>query len=317
MNRVLVTRRIPQAGIDILEPVAEVIVSPHERDLSLGEIVDMGAGCVALVAMLANPVGEELFTAMPQVKMVANFAVGYDNMDLAAARRHGVMLSNTPGVLTETTADLAMALILDAARRVSEGDRLARAGGFTGIHPLYMLGMDLGGKTLGIFGMGRIGRALARRARAFGMQIIYHNRRPDPAAEAELSARLVDFQGLLAASDVISINAPLNDETRGAFDLAAFKAMRPTALLVNTGRGPIVVEADLAQALKKGLIAGAALDVYQDEPTIHPGLIGLDNVVLCPHLGSATRECRAAMAGLAARNVAAFLQGETPPNLLT
>lgn len=316
MKKVLVTRRIPEEGIELLRSAAEVAVPELDRDLTRQEIVEMGQGCTVLLTMLSNRIDGELLDALPAVRMVANYAVGYDNIDLEAARRRSVVVTNTPGVLTETTAELTMALILDAARRVSEGDRLTRSGGFTGIHPLFMLGMGLDGKTLGIYGLGRIGRAVARRARAFGMRIIYHNRHANPEADAELDARWVSFDELLSTSDVISINAPLNQHTRGAFDLAAFGRMRPGAVVVNTGRGPIIVEEDLANALERGLIAAAGLDVYQDEPAINPRLLALDNVVLCPHLGSATRECRAAMAVMAAKNVTAFLAGEEPPNRL-
>ncbi|MBW1713274.1 MAG: D-glycerate dehydrogenase, partial [Deltaproteobacteria bacterium] len=244
----------------------------------------------------------------------ANAAVGVDNIDLEAAQARGLVVTNTPGVLTRTTADLAMALILDLLRRVAEGDRLVRRGGFKGISPLFHLGRDLEAKTLGVFGLGRIGKALARRARAFRMKIIYHNRRPDLEAEAELKARYVSFDRLLAQSDVISINAPLTDQTRGVFNYRAFERMKPGAFLVNTGRGPIVVEADLVRALKEGLLAGAALDVYQFEPQVHPELLTLDQVVLTPHLGSATWECREKMALMAAGNVLAHLAGREPPN---
>ncbi len=316
MKKVLVTRRIPEEGIELLRSAAEVTVSELDRDLSGQEIVEMGQGCTVLLTMLSNRIDGELLDAVPTVRMVANYAVGYDNIDLEAARRRSVVVTNTPGVLTETTAELTLALILDAARRVSEGDRLARSGGFTGIHPLFMLGMGLDGKTLGIYGLGRIGRAVARRARAFGMHIIYHNRHANSEADAELDARWVSFDELLSTSDVISINAPLTRHTRGAFDLAAFGRMRPGAVVVNTGRGPIIVEDDLADALERGFIAAAGLDVYQDEPAINPRLLALDNVVLCPHLGSATRECRAAMAVMVAQNVTAFLAGEEPPNRL-
>lgn len=316
MDKVLVTRRVPQAGLDLLEGLAQVVVSPHDRFLSVQELLEMSAGCRAVLSQVADRIGREFLSARPEVRMVANYAVGYDNFDLEAARELGVMLSNTPEVLTAATADLTLALMLDIMRRVSEGDRLLRAGGFKGWAPDFMLGTSLAGKTLGILGLGRVGQAVAERARCFGMSIIYHKRTRDPEAEAGLGARLVSFAELLAGSDVISINAPLTGQTRGIFNYQAFERMKPGAYLINTGRGPIVNEADLARALKEGLIRGAGLDVFEDEPKVHPDLLGLDNVVLCPHLGSATGEVREMMAIRAAGNLAAFLRGQEPPDRL-
>ncbi|MCB2188893.1 MAG: D-glycerate dehydrogenase [Deltaproteobacteria bacterium] len=316
MEKVLVTRRIPQAGLEILEPLCDMVVNPHDRDLTEEELLEMSAGCRAVLAVLSNRIDRAFLEARPEVRLVANFAVGVDNFDLEAARELGVMLSNTPGVLTDATADLTMALLLSLSRRLVEGDRLVRAGGFQGVAPLFMLGNDLAGKTLGIFGLGRIGLAVGQRARAFGLRILYHNRRLNEEAHELLGAQMVSFKDLLSRSDYLCINAPLTAETRGRFDYQAFGRMRPTAYLINTGRGPIVREADLVRALEEGLIAGAALDVYEYEPQVHAGLLGRDDVVLSPHLGSATREVRDAMARLAAGNVAAFLAGEEPPNRL-
>jgi len=314
VEKVFVTRRIPQAGLDALAAGAEVVVSPHDRDLSPEEVIAQSAGCRALVPTLANRVDGPLFDARPEIRIVANFAVGVDNIDLEAARQRGVVVTNTPGVLTAATADLAMALILAVTRRLVEGDAILRAGQFKGITPLFMLGSDLEGKTLGVFGLGRIGLALARRAAAFGLRIIYHKRSRRPEAEAELGAAYVGFDQLLAESDILSINAPLTEETKGLFNYQAFARMKREAFLINTGRGPIVVEADLVRALDEGLIQGAGLDVYEREPEVHPGLLDKKNVVLAPHLGSATQEVRTKMALLVAENVIAFLGGREPPN---
>jgi len=316
MDKVLVTRRVFQRALDLLATRAEVLASPHDRDLRAEELLEMSAGCRALMTMPADRIDRAFLTARPEVAMVANDAVGYDNIDLAAARELGVVVTNTPGVLTEATADLTISLVLAVMRRLVEGDRFLRAGLFKGTAPMFMLGTDPRGKTLGVFGFGRIGQAVARRARAFGMSVIYHDVEPMAEAAREVEAEYVSFEELLARSDVVSINALLNDQTRGAFNYQVLRRMKPTAFLVNAARGPIVVEADLARALEEKVIAGAALDVYEFEPAVNPRLIGLENVVLSPHLGSATREVREAMALLAARNIVAFLEGGEPPTRL-
>jgi glyoxylate reductase len=316
MDRICVTRRLPQAGLDMMAQAAELVISPHDRALTHPELLELCQGCRVLVCTLAEPIDREFLLERPEVRMVANYAVGYDNLDLEAGRDLGVVMTNTPGVLSDATADLTMALILALMRRVVEGDKLLRAGGFQGVSPLFMLGSDLTGKTLGVLGLGRIGEAVASRAVAFGMSIIYHSRSPRPEAERALGAEYVGFDELLSRSDVISINAPLTPQTRGLFNYHIFKRMKPGAYLVNTGRGPIVVEEDLARALNDGLIRGAALDVYENEPQVHPGLLGLDNVILCPHLGSATLETRGRMSTLVAENVLAFLEGREPPTRL-
>lgn len=314
MDKVCVARRIPQAGLDLIAQNSEMILSPHDRALSREELIELCAGCRVLVATLANRIDRDFLLARPEIQLVANVAVGYDNVDLAAARELGVMISNTPGVLTDATADLTMLLVLALLRRLVEGDRLVRAGEFRGMHPLFMLGSDPRGKVLGIYGMGRIGEAVAQRALSFGMKIVYHNRHPRPEAERELGAEYLGFDEFLGACDVLAITAPLTEETRGVFNYQAFKRMRPTAYLVNTGRGPIMVEEDLVRALNDRLISGAGLDVYEFEPKVHPGLIELPNVILSPHLGSATIETRNQMATLAAQNVVAFLHGQDLPS---
>jgi glyoxylate reductase len=308
----VVTRRLPPAAAEVLEGAGEVWSSPHERALSAGELRERVAGAAALVAMLHDRVDEALLEGAGEaLRCVANVAVGYDNIDLEAARRRGVVVTNTPGVLTEATADLALALILMVTRRLGEGERLVRSGREWGWDLEFMLGAGVQGRTLGIVGLGQIGRAVARRAAALGMRIAYAAPRRAPReVEEELGAERLELGELLAAADVVSLHCPLNAETRHLLDARRLGLMKPTAFLVNAARGPLVDEAALVEALRSGGIAGAALDVYEHEPELEPGLRELDNVVVLPHLGSATRETRAEMALLAARNVAAVLAGE-------
>jgi glyoxylate reductase len=273
------------------------------------------SGAEALVCLLTDRIDEEALSAGRSLKVVANVAVGYENVDVEAARELGIVVTNTPDVLTEATADLTFALLLAAARRIVEADRAVRDGRF----PPWsldqpLLGMDVHGKTLGIVGMGRIGAAVARRGRlGFGMRILYQNRTRNEAAERELDAEYVSFDRLLADSDFLSVHVPKTAETHHLFDADAFARMKPTAILINAARGPVVDEAALADALEASVIAGAGLDVYEDEPTVHPKLLGLtERVVLAPHLGSATRETRHKMVELAVDNVLAVLGGRAP-----
>ncbi len=314
MDRVFVTREIPSAGLNLLADRAEVIVSPLDRELTPQELVERTADCKVLVCTPANIIGAFLFNKRPQIRLVASFGAGVDHIDLEAAKEYDLIVTNTPGVLSATTANMAMALILALTRRLLEGDQLLRAGGFKGVHPLFMLGTDLAGKVLGIYGLGQIGLSLARRATAFGMEILYHNRTKRLEVESELRAQWVGFDELLEKGDIISINAPLTDQTRGIFNYQAFSRMKPDAFFINTARGSIHNEADLVKALDEKLIAGAGLDVYEHEPQVHSGLLKMKNVVLAPHLGTATDEVRTKMSLLAAENVVAFLDGRRPPN---
>jgi glyoxylate reductase len=308
---VFVTRPLPDPGLAPLEDAGlEVRANLEDRPLARGELLAGMADADAALTMLSDRVDDELLAAAPRLRVVANYAVGFDNVDVAAARRRGVEVTTTPDVLTEATADLAWALLLAAARRLGEADRLVRSGGWTGWGTRQLLGQAVGGRTLGIVGMGAIGRAVARRARGFSMPVLYHNRhRVDPAVEDELGARYVALDELLEASDVVSLHAPLNDESRHMVDAAALARMKPTAVLVNTGRGPLVDEDALVEALRAGRIAGAGLDVFEREPTLAEGLAALDNVVLAPHLGSATTAARADMVRLCADNITAVLGG--------
>ena len=270
----------------------------------------------ALVCLLTEKVNDELLQAAPKLKIAANVAVGFDNIDLVACTKRGVVATNTPGVLDDTTADFAWALLMAVARRLGEADALARSGNWKGWDLDQLVGTDVWGKTLGIVGFGRIGRAMARRANGFQMKTIYTDAvRAGASVEKELGAEYRDMNALLAEADFISVHTPLLPETRGLFNAEKFGRMKPTAFLINTSRGPVVNEEDLVAALENGKIAGAALDVFEKEPAIHPGLRRA-NVVLAPHIASASLETRAKMACMAAENVVALLQGRQPANVL-
>lgn len=311
--RIVVTGRIPEPGLEILRSTGEVWAWDGEEPVPDDVLGEQLAHADAAVTLLTDRVDDRFLDAGPNLRIVANVAVGYNNVDLEACRRRGVIVTNTPDVLTDATADLAMALVLMVTRRLGEGERLVRSGRPWKWGMFMMLGAGLQGRTLGIVGMGAIGAALADRARVFGMDVVYANRRRvGPAIEQRLDARLLTVDELLASSDVVSLNCPYTAETHHLIDAAALARMQPSAYLVNTARGPIVDEAALAEALRNGVIAGAALDVFEHEPDVHPGLLDLDNAVLVPHLGSATVETRSAMAVLAARNVVEVLAGRDP-----
>lgn len=315
--KITVTGRIPDAGLDLLRSIDGSDVWAWMDDAVIPTEVrnEQLADADAAVTLLTDRVDDDFLAAAPKLRIVANVAVGYNNIDVEACTRRGVIVTNTPGVLIDATADLAMGLVLMSTRRLGEGERLIRSGTAWQWSMFMMLGTGLQGRTLGIVGMGGIGEALATRARAFGMRIVYHNRRNvDAEVEQRLDAQRVDFDELLATSDIVSLNCPYSEATHHLIDAAALAAMKSTAFLVNTARGPIVDEAALVEALGNGVIAGAALDVFENEPTVHPGLLSLDNVVLVPHLGSATVETRAAMATTAAANVVEVLAGRTPHN---
>ncbi len=319
--KIVVTRVIPERGLNMLrEAFGEESISVARQDgpIPRTELLEVVPGADALLPMLTERIDDELLDAAgPQLKIVANHAVGYDNIDVAAAKRHGVIVTNTPGVLTETTADLAWTLLMAAARRIGESERFLRNGQWTCWGPMQLLGVDIHGATLGIFGMGRIGQAMARRASGFGMRILYTDSfRLSEEDERVLNAARADKDTLLRESDFITVHCPLTPETRHAFSTAEFAAMKPTAVFVNTSRGPVVDEAALADALKTGEIFAAGIDVYEEEPKVHPALLKCENAVLIPHLGSASVETRSRMAAIAARNIVACLSGEVPPNVV-
>ena len=311
--RIVVCGRIPAPAIDTLHTAGEVwawdrdeVIPADVRDWEL-------ATTDAAVTLLTDRVDTAFLDAAPRLRIVANVAVGYNNIDVEACRERGVVVTNTPGVLTDATADLAMALILMTTRRLGEGERLIRSGNAWQWGMFMMLGTGVQQRRLGIIGMGGIGTALARRAQAFGMTIAYHNRSPISAEVAgELDAERLDLDELLATSDIVSLNCPYSEATHHLIDGRALRMMRDDAVLINTARGPVVDEAALVNALREGFIGAAGLDVYENEPEVHPGLLTLDNVVLLPHLGSATVETRTAMAQLAARNVVEVLAGRAP-----
>lgn len=307
MPSVLVTRKLPSSVLSKLDAVGDVDV--HTGDsLSPADLRARVADKTALVSVLTDQVDRSVIDAAPNLKVIANVAVGYNNIDVGYARARGIAVTNTPDVLTEATADLTWALILAITRRLSEGERLVRRGDWKGWALDFMLGSELRGKQLGVVGFGRIGQAVAARAPAFGMRVAYTSRRPADAPNAEH----MSFDRLLSTSDVVSIHLALTSETRHLVDKLALTRMKRSAYLVNTARGPIVDEAALAWALQEHLLAGAALDVFENEPAVHPDLFKLENVLLVPHLGSATRETRTAMADLAVENVLAVLAGRPP-----
>jgi glyoxylate reductase len=313
--KIVVTRRIPEPAVELLREAGEVWVSPDDRPLETSELHDAVKGADIAVTLLHDKVDDAFLDAAgDQLRAVCNVAVGFDNIDVPAATKRGVLITNTPAVLTEATADLAMTLILAVTRRIGEGERLLRRREEWSWHMFMLLGMGLQDKTLGVVGMGAIGQSVARRAKAFGMDIVYSDaRQASEEVERELGAKRVELDELLRTSDVVTVHAPLMDETRHLIDSETLGLMKESAYLVNSARGPIIDEAALVDALKAGKIAGAGLDVFENEPDVHPGLLELDNVVILPHLGSATIETRTAMGVLAAKNAIAVLQGEKPP----
>ena len=314
---VVVTRAMPREALDLLARHFDVDANEADRAYTPSELVSHADRADALVAFLTDRIDDGLLASCPRLKVVANVAVGYDNIDVPAATRRGVLVTNTPGVLTDATADFAFALLLAVVRRIVEADRYVRDGKFKAWLMMGLHGYDLGGRTLGIAGFGRIGQAVARRGRAFGMKILYSgNRRAATDIEDALEACFVDKATLLASSDILSLHVPLNAATRHYLGDAEFGAMRPTAFVVNTARGPVIDEEALVRALRSGTIRGAALDVFEREPEVHPELIGMTNVVLAPHIGSATVETRTKMAMMAAENAIAAASGTTPPNLV-
>ncbi|MDD3311633.1 D-glycerate dehydrogenase [Pseudodesulfovibrio sp.] len=316
--RIYVTRRIPEPGLDLLRQAAEVDMNPGDAPLPRAELLARVADCEGVLGLLTERIDAEFFDAAPRLRGYANYAVGFDNIDVPEATRRRIPVSNTPDVLTDATAECAWALLFAVARRVVEGDGVMRSGAWSGWGPLQFLGAGVTGKTLGIVGAGRIGSAMALMSRGFRMPVVYTtgSGRPSEVLDRELGAELVSFDELLRRSDFISVHAPLNEGTRHLFDAEAFARMKPSAILVNTGRGPVIDEAALVDALRERRIAGAGLDVYEREPAMAPGLGKLDNAVVLPHVGSGTRESRTDMATLAARNLLAMLDGKRPETCL-
>lgn len=309
MSRTLVTRRLPSSVIAKLEAASDVDLYAGAAAISREQLLQRVKGADAIVCLLTDTIDAAVLEAAgPQLKIVANVAVGYNNIDVPACRARGIAVTNTPDVLTNACADFTWGLILAITRRLGEGERVVRAGSWGGWALDYMLGMELRGKQLGLVGLGRIGRAVADKAPAFGMSVAYTTRKP-----ADLpNAAQMSFDRLLSTSDIVSLHCPMTPETRHLIDQKALTRMKRTAYLINTSRGPVVDEGALAWALKERLLAGAALDVYEKEPEIHPGLMTLENVLLIPHLASATTETRTGMADLAVSNAIAVLNGQPP-----
>jgi len=309
----LVSNVLPKEALDLIPKGTTVDYNSGDTALPKAEFLARLRDKDGLICHIISTIDDEVLAAAPTLKVVANVAVGYNNIDVAAARRRGVVVTNTPDVLTETTADFAWALLMAAARRVVEADQFARSGQWQRWQWDLLWGADVHGKTLGILGFGRIGRAVGRRAAGFSMRVLYHDAvRPEPAVERELRATYAEPDAILREADFVSLHTPLLPETRHLVNERTLRLMKKTAILVNAARGPIVDEAALVRALKEGWIAGAGIDVFEEEPKIHPGLLPLPNVVLAPHIASASRDTRIAMASLAVRNCLAVLDGKPP-----
>ncbi|NPU95978.1 MAG: D-glycerate dehydrogenase [Candidatus Omnitrophica bacterium] len=317
--RIYITRPLP-AGVaeHLREAGMEVEIYPKDQVIPQDVLLRAVEECDGLLCLLTDMIGREVLARAGRLRIIANYAVGYNNIDVEEATRRGIAVTNTPGVLTDATADLAWALLFAAARRVVEAERYLREGRFQGWGPQLFLGQEITGRTLGVVGLGRIGQAFASRASAFRMKILYNSLEADPEFEGAYpyGASRVDLDTLLQQSDFVSLHVPLTSETHHLIGRRELRLMRPHAVLINTARGPVVDEAALAQALREGWIWSAGLDVYENEPAVHPGLLTLPNVVLLPHVGSATFATRLRMGLMAAGNLIAYFQGRRPPNLV-
>ncbi len=314
MTEIAVTAVLPGRALEMLQNEHHVRIHTGPTMLSAEVVARWAAGADALVTLLANPVGTEVMDRCPALRVIGNCAAGFDNIDCGEAERRGIWVTNTPDVLTEATADLSWALILAVTRRVVEADAFLQAGRFKGWELDLMTGSGLQGRTLGIVGFGRIGRAVARRAPAFGMRVMATP--SSRTTEGFEDVIFADVETLVASSDILSLHCPLNDETRGLLDENRLRQMRRGSFLINTARGPVIDEAALVRVLEDGHLGGVGLDVFAQEPAVHPGLLGRENAVLLPHIGSATREARSEMAELAVRNVLAVLAGDEPPSIV-
>ncbi len=314
---ILITKRVFPETIALLEPHAELDYVANDDGLTTDELVESARGKQVILSQITDRLSREVLAKLTDVKLIAQIAVGYDNIDVPAATEAGILVSNTPGVLTDTTADLAFALLLAAARRIAEGHQYIHAGKWTRWTIDLMMGHDIHHRTLGVWGMGRIGQAVARRGLGFSMRVLYHNRtRLAPEIERELNAEYVTQDRLLAESDFISVHVPLSEKTRHLIGERELRMMKKDAILVNTARGPIVDEPMLARALREKWIAAAGIDVFEHEPTVHPDLLACENAVLAPHVGSASVATRTRMTVMAAENAIAMIAGKRPPNLV-
>lgn len=319
--KIFVTRKIPNSELYVKKLAStghEVAVSDISRPLTEEELLENVKGVDAILSLLTDRVDGDLMDAAgPQLKVISNYAVGFDNVDVKAATDRGIVVTNTPSdEVNEAVAEHTWALILTLLRRVVEADEATRRGGYKGWEPDIFLGVSVIGKTLGIVGMGRIGSMVARRAKGYNMTVLYNKRKPEPEVEGELGVKFADIDTLLGASDIVTLHVPLTDETRHMINAATLAKMKQSSYLVNTARGPVVKEADLVEALKSGHLKGAGLDVFDNEPNIHPELVGMENVVLTPHIASATVEARAKMGEQAVEGILSTLAGTKPQNLV-
>lgn len=316
MKKIYVSAQYPGDSLDRLRKKYDVLEFEGDRLPNREELLAGARGSSAVITTVSDSVDKEFIDLLPDLEIVSNCGVGYENIDVGYATEKGVMVTNTPDILTETTADLAWALMLSVARRIIEADAYLRDGKFKNWHPSLLMGHNIHGKTLGVFGMGRIGTAVARRGKGFNMRVLYNSRSRNEEAEKETGASFADFPSLLEQSDFIVITSPLNEGTRGRFGTDEFRAMKPTSIIVNIGRGPIIKERELAAALRDGIIWGAGLDVYENEPEVDEELLKHTNTVLLPHIGSASRETREDMFDMAVQSVERALEGETPEHLV-
>jgi glyoxylate reductase len=315
--KVYVSRLIPQEGLDIVQAACVAEVNSDDKSLSQPELIDKVKGKEGLLCLLTDEINDAILAASPQLKVIANVAVGFNNIDVQAASRRKILVTNTPGVLDDTTADFTWCLLLASARRLAEAERYARAGKYTGWGITLLCGEDVFGKTLGICGLGRIGRGVAKRAKGFEMRILYADAVPAPdEVECELGVQFVDKETLFREADFVTLHVPLLSETHHYVSVKELKLMKKTAHLINASRGPVIDELALVQALRERWIAGAGLDVYEHEPQLTPGLTELDNVTLAPHIASASVDTRTKMAVMAATSLVEALQGRRPPNLV-
>ncbi|MBL7100615.1 MAG: D-glycerate dehydrogenase [Nanoarchaeota archaeon] len=315
--KILVTRRIPNEGIKLLEEKFELDINEEDRVLTKEEIIERLKDKDAMLCLLTDTIDKEIIQAYPKLKVISNYAVGFNNIDVEAATEKGIPVTNTPGVLTETTADLAFTLLTAIARRIVESDKYARQGKFKGWAPMMLLGQDIYKKKLGIIGLGRIGHAIAKRAhKGFDMKILYTDLQKDEEFEKEYDASFLTKEELLKQADFVSLHVPLTEETKHLIAEKELEMMKETAYLINTSRGLIIKEEALVNALKEKKIAGAALDVFEEEPKIHQGLKELDNAIIVPHIGSASKETRGKMAEMAAKNLINIFEGKKPLSIV-
>lgn len=312
--KVVISRKIPASGIQLLKGNFDLIYLENTEKMLRDKLLDLTRDADALLCLLNDPIDAEFIQECPKLKVIANYAVGYNNIDLEAAKKAGIIVTNTPDVLTNATADLAIGLLLAVSRNIVQAHNFTLENKFMGWDPMLMLGPDLEGKTLGVIGPGRIGSAVIHRASAFGLKIIYHSRNPKPELESEYQASQVTVDDLVTRSDFIVLTAPLTPETHHIINKDRLSKMKSSAILINVGRGPLIDEDALVNALQNGQLGGAGLDVYEEEPKIHPDLFNLSNVVLLPHIGSAGLETREKMSMMAANNIIAVLGGNSAPN---